>query len=367
MNAVRVVNASHPRYKWEVTAPSQLLGRRVRKLFNNKTAANDYKVLLEAEVSRSRLAPLDRDIHLVAARYQAQLTAAQVDEALARAVVESNVQPRPLVELGEAFIDRHNAAVGRGAKAEDKQLVARVPRLIRDLGLTHVRDVTEASVEEYSSNRICAGAAPRTVRNYLAILSSMMRLAVDRGWAHSNPVTKVSPPKGRTPVSILTPSELAKLVPNSDPITLRWIMFGAFAGLRSSETERLTWEDIRLDERQLYVGEGKTKNAERWVDILPPLEAWLQTELQSSPSGKVLNGYTYKVLKRRREASYLEADQRVPRNALRHSFGSHHLVGYENPAKTATEMGHYSPQQTFAAYRRAVSKRQATAYWLLRA
>jgi len=30
-------------------------------------------------------------------------------------------------------------------------------------------------------------------------------------------------------------------------------------------------------------------------------------------------------------------------------------------------MGHYSPQQTFAAYRRAVSKRQATAYWLLRA
>ena len=52
---------------------------------------------------------------------------------------------------------------------------------------------------------------------------------------------------------------------------------------------------------------------------------------------------------------------------LRISYASHHLVHPASPEQTATEMGRWSPQQTYDAYRRAVTKAQAKAYWDLRA
>ena len=59
------------------------------------------------------------------------------------------------------------------------------------------------------------------------------------------------------------------------------------------------------------------------------------------------------------------AGVRIPRNGLRHSFGSHHLVAYNNPSVTATEMGHLGPQQTFKAYRKAVLKSQAEDFFAI--
>ena len=53
----------------------------------------------------------------------------------------------------------------------------------------------------------------------------------------------------------------------------------------------------------------------------------------------------------------------ILQNAMRHSYGSHHLEKWDNSNKTALEMGHHSPQVTFNHYRRAVTKKQAEKYW----
>ena len=58
--------------------------------------------------------------------------------------------------------------------------------------------------------------------------------------------------------------------------------------------------------------------------------------------------------------------KRFKRNALRHSFGSYHLVGFEKPDVTANQMGHASPTQTFKAYRKAVLESQAQEFWKIR-
>ena len=56
----------------------------------------------------------------------------------------------------------------------------------------------------------------------------------------------------------------------------------------------------------------------------------------------------------------------IPHNALRHSYGSHHLVHYASEGNTAAEMGHHTAQMTFMHYRRVVTKVQAAAYWDIR-
>ena len=61
-----------------------------------------------------------------------------------------------------------------------------------------------------------------------------------------------------------------------------------------------------------------------------------------------------------------KAGYRIPKNGLRHSFGSHHLVYYQNADNTANEMGHIGPTMTFKAYRKAVLKSQAASYFAIR-
>ena len=144
------------------------------------------------------------------------------------------------------------------------------------------------------------------------------------------------------------------------------LMFGAFAGLRSSEIQRLTWEDVKLELGQLYVSPGKTKNAERWVVLTPPLLDWCEKLLAAGATGLVLQGASEDVINGLQQKLCEAAGVAIPQNALRHSYGSHHLVHYDNAGNTATEMGHYSAQMTFAAYRRAVTKVQAKDYWDIR-
>ena len=67
------------------------------------------------------------------------------------------------------------------------------------------------------------------------------------------------------------------------------------------------------------------------------------------------------------ELAYKKADCRIKRNALRHSYGSYHLVAFEKPEVTANQMGHVSPTQTFTAYRKAVLESQAQEFWKIRA
>ena len=199
-----------------------------------------------------------------------------------------------------------------------------------------------------------------------------MQKGVDEKLILENPVAKARMPKVVSPVHVLKPAELNKLIAAAPKVCKEhdmitpWLMFGAFAGLRSSETERLKWEDVRLDIGQLYVSPGKTENAERWIVLTPPLLDWCKRMLEAGATGLVLGGSDLRNVSRRKGKLRNLSGVDIPHNALRHSYGSHHLVHYDKPSATALEMGHHSPQVTFKAYRRAVTKVQAATYWDIR-
>jgi integrase len=145
-------------------------------------------------------------------------------------------------------------------------------------------------------------------------------------------------------------------------------MFGAFGGLRSSEIRRMDWSDVRLDEGQFYIEGTKNSYAERWVKLTPPLMDFCKQLLESDnpPKGLVTGGMTDNAIWQRLQYLHKICGVKIPKNGLRHSYGSHSLVAYNNPAHTATEMGHTTPTQTFKAYRKAVRKAQADEFFALR-
>jgi integrase len=89
-------------------------------------------------------------------------------------------------------------------------------------------------------------------------------------------------------------------------------------------------------------------------------------EADKPAKGLVFSGLSDAQRQKLMELTYEKAGCRIKPNALRHSFGSYHLVAFQKPEVTATEMGHVSPTQTFTAYRKAVLKSQGEEYWKIR-
>jgi hypothetical protein len=87
------------------------------------------------------------------------------------------------------------------------------------------------------------------------------------------------------PIEIYTPEEMKALLAAADESLLPFIAIGAFAGLRSSEIQRLDWQDVKFDSDCIIVQKGKVKQrgkSRRVVPMLPNLKNWLKSFAQTN-------------------------------------------------------------------------------------
>jgi integrase len=373
MKTPTLTASSHARYNWEINCPAGIFGKRIRHFFVVKAEAEACLRELVSRIRASSAAPITRDEHLLLARWRGRLTLAQMESAFG-AAYEHRVRSSLTVKtLADAFLHHQHQKQKAGViSPRHFETLEYIVPIITDSPLAgvDVADLCRDDVQRWLDGMTTVMG--RTRVNRRRGLSAILAYGVREGLLEGNACdgTYVSPES--RPVSIITPGCLDTLLTTAssrpDKLSHRtvfwWLVFGAFAGLRSSEINRLDWSDIRPVDGELYVRKGKTKNAERWVSFTPPL---LTFDWASAPtSGLVLEGVGDRKLSEHKRIVYAEAGESVGVNALRHSFGSHHLVAYKEPHQTAAQLGHASPLQTFAAYRRAVPVSQARAYWNVR-
>jgi integrase len=149
------------------------------------------------------------------------------------------------------------------------------------------------------------------------------------------------------------------------------VAIAAFAGVRSQEILRLTWEDIRLDHGDIVVAADKAKTASRrLVPIVPALRAWLRTcNNGKKKSGRIVRRFAqpqswnravgYDIARYNAKAQ-AEKRPQIPRihNGMRHSFASYRLAIQKDAAAVALEMGN-SPRKLFENYRELVTEAEA--------
>jgi len=191
-------------------------------------------------------------------------------------------------------------------------------------------------------------------------LSTLFGYARKRGYVQVNPVEDVERAKEHcSPIGILTVQETERLLRNAQPEMLPFWAVGAFAGLRTAEIQRLSWNEIDLPASFIEVKAEKSKTANRrLVTIQPNLQNWLALFRKSN--GPVTPTNFQSRAKQDRDSAGLS--RRWPNNALRHSFASYHLAVFNDSAKLALEMGN-SPRIIFAHYRELVRPSDATQYW----
>lgn len=87
----------------------------------------------------------------------------------------------------------------------------------------------------------------KTIRNYHALLSAVLKSAVDEGFRTDNPAYKIRITRGAKKETVfLSPTEFATLLHFIPEHYQRFVLFLAGTGLRWGEATALTWADVNL-------------------------------------------------------------------------------------------------------------------------
>ena len=115
-----------------------------------------------------------------------------------------------------------------------------------------------------------------------------------------------------------------------------------YAGIRPHEVARLTWAQVDLRERAIYIlpQHSKTGGARR-VTIHQPLMKILRRYQRSPPEKKICPPDWLRHWRELRRAAGWNAPAHPwPQDALRHTFASYHLSHFRSYAELQLEIGH---------------------------
>ena len=291
---------------------------------------------------------------------------------------------RPMAEAVNYFIKQHPATLpdksvadvvaemlaaknAEGLSARHiEDLTNRLARFARDFQC-QIAGATGSAIKAWIQNHEVTN---RTRNNFRMAIQTLFTFArrqgyIPRDW---NELEKVPVWKtADTEVEIFTPGEISQLLSTARPNFIPFLAIGAFAGLRSSEIERLDWSSVNLAGGYITVRPiNNTKNiSRRLVPILPNLYAWLAPHAR--PSGRVVDLADTDRAKMRLIEATKPNDQSEPavtwkHNALRHSFCSYRLAVVKSVPQVALEAGN-SPKMITSHYRELVTEEQANAWF----
>lgn len=240
-----------------------------------------------------------------------------------------------------------------------KQLGWCLRRFERDHSKDKIHEITSEGVEEWLEEE---DFQPVNRKNYLRDLKMLFRFSVKQGWCAADPTESlVSPRIPDAEICVLSAEDAGNLLTaaqsaSSDGMCAA-IAIKLFAGLRTSEVRNLDWADVKVEE---IVVQGKIAKSRqrRVVPMSTNLAAWLLPHRQ-------INGPVAPIGWRDRyERLQVVSEVTLPKNVLRHTFGTYFYASHRDEAKTASAMGN-SPDMIFRHYRGIVESASAKAFWKL--
>ena len=207
--------------------------------------------------------------------------------------------------------------------------------------------------------------SPVSRRNHRTILHGLFEFAVTRRFIAKNPVrdTQKVTVRATDDVAIFTPSEFRALLNAASTAFLPVLVLGGFAGLRTAELERVTWENLDLEGGYIALTAKQAKNPSRRVIPLHPAAiSWLRTV----PRGEGrfwLNSVPFSIHAAQKQCAEA-AGVTWQKNGLRHSYASYRLAIIGDPGRVAAEMGN-SPAMVHRHYKQLVKPAEAEEWFAI--
>ena len=243
-----------------------------------------------------------------------------------------------------------------------KRFMKRCPGLER-------RKVRAISAQECAQYIEMAFDTPRQRQKARLILSGVFGTAVKRGWCSENPVARVETPRVvEQPVPILTPQEIEQITTTASIYQggscAAAVGMMLYAGIRPHEVARLTWAQVDLQARAIYIlpRHSKTGGARR-VTIHRPLQRILKSHKRAE-NEKICPRNWLRHWRELRRASGWGGGRKWPQDALRHTFASYHLSHFRSYADLQVEIGHRDASLLRTRYVDQRGVQRAARFWL---
>jgi len=216
---------------------------------------------------------------------------------------------------------------------------------------------------------------PGDRKNCKATFSQLMNFARIKKWRSDNPCELISVRTKQKEVETLDPEQIAKLIKSCrnherSSNLVPYFAVGCLAGLRPKEADKLDWQDINLDSKQIKVWKDTSKNrVSRYVNLSPEAIKMLKPHRQAAGciTGEVKGSWRRYWEEARGQAGFA-FDKRGfkgapwPFDCLRHTFASFWLTRQSDKNELANQMGD-SVVVINKHYRRAIPKAEAAAFW----
>lgn len=318
-------------------------------------------------------------------------------------------RPRPAVEharvtVADAADSLRRQLALQGARKSYLQNCESMQRvhLAGPLARKPLARVTVSDVEALAERMLASGLRPKTVRNVLSFLHSVMEHGLDRGWVNENPVRRAVRPRRRRAgdaapdLQFLTVAELEAVIraipdeavrpepaptrrgrsgpappPPADllgPVLRVIILTAAMTGIRQSELLGLRWRDIdweaqRIRVRNAYVrgeysAEGKsdlsTRRSVPMADRLArEIDRWSRRSFHAGPDDLVFAHPSTgrpddrsKVTKRFKAACVDAGVRPIRFHDLRHTFATRLAASGESLRTIQEFLGHADAKTT---------------------
>ncbi|HCX30028.1 MAG TPA: hypothetical protein DHU55_09715 [Blastocatellia bacterium] len=351
---------------WMLNLPPALShsGKRERRYFDDKKSAIEFskqqKIRLKNYGISSTFLPQGRVEEAIAAFEKLKDSGIGLLEAVEQVIKwkKSRECSVTFKAMFESFIE---AKKGKRSTAYLTSLRCTLPRFVT----LHDRLACEISASEIEDQ--LQGMSASVHNAFLRYLRAVFNFAIRRGWCVENPVKRIEMHSLKMRKEILTNAQVAallKVVCETGFELLPYHVLCIFAGIRPKEVERLSWNNINMEEHFIEVPDEKSKTAvRRIVDMEPLLVRWLDYYIKTG--GNIQDGVTptSNLRKRLREIRKAAGFDRWPQDAPRRTFASCWLAVHSDVNRLNNLMGHTSPEMLWRHYHKAVTQKQAKTFW----
>ena len=368
---------------------------RVANYSTGKRIYDAYSTEAEADEAATKLAKQlsQRDVIGASMTKEQSIEYASIVQSLAplgitataavAAIVEAVKQVGDLATVGAAihyYKTKHTPIVEKNVADVVADLIAekkarnKKPRYIEDLEYRLgafaeafpcvISSVKDVEIQAWLNNQKSA----QSYKNFRQVVNLLFNWAMDKKRRYirvgENPVDsvdKLDVEEGEP--EVFTPDEARLLMANVTEDFLPHMAIGLFAGLRSAEIQRLTWDKIDLEQRHIIVNVGVSKTGlRRPVPMDSNLVEWLTPYKNRKGALWDLTDDAYD---KRLAATAKAAGLEWKRNGPRHSFISYALAMNEDAPKVAYWSGN-SPKVIHKHYQKLVTKADAQKYFDVR-
>lgn len=220
--------------------------------------------------------------------------------------------------------------------------------LLRAFGKMKLKEITALVIERYKQSRI-KEVKPSSINRELSLLKNMLSKSVEWGFIETNPASKVKSfkePAGR--MKWLNDSErerlLAECKQSENPLLYAVVFTALNTGMRKSELQRLTWDNVDFEKALITVKQTKN-NETRFIPVTKELLKVLSNLYNERPHSHYVfskpDGTAYGNWRRAFENACFRAGIKDFRfHDLRHTFGSYLGSSGFNAFTIKALMGH---------------------------